>query len=73
MKTLKTLNQVDKKIEKLKNELEQQGEVYENFGDKQIRQLDNYIGDIYGYSYSERLSILTKIKNFVEWCGNYTK
>jgi len=68
---VKTLTQIRDKIKRLKKELNGK-KVYENFGDNEQRELDDYIGDIWSYSYEDRILIASYAKQFFEWCYNYT-
>ena len=68
---MKTLNQILKKSAQLQYRFTKK-EVRENFGDKDMRILDDFIGDIYGYSYDERLAINEITGNFFNFCVNYT-
>ena len=43
----------------------------ENFGDKEIRELEDFIGDIYEYPYGTRLIVQDRIQDFCDWCANY--
>ena len=67
----KTLNQILKKSAQLQYRLTKK-QVHENFGDKEDSILDDFIGDIYGYSYDERLAINKITENFFDFCVNYT-
>ena len=68
---MKTLNQILKKSAQLQYRLTKK-QVHENFGDKEMRALDDFIDDIYGYSYDERLAINKITENFFDFCVNYT-
>ena len=68
---MKTLNQILKKSAQLQYRLTKK-QVHENFGDKEMRVLDDFIDDIYGYSYDERLAINKITENFFDFCVNYT-
>ena len=68
---LKTMGQIRKRMSALKVILRKK-EVYENFGDKEIRKLENFIGDIYSYSHDDRMEIISITNHFADWCGNYT-
>jgi len=67
----RTLKQVNAKANKLKVYL-LQCTMHENFGDQQIRQLDDFIGDIYSYPYNERQAINAERKAFFDWCTTWT-
>jgi len=47
--------------------------VKENFGAKEIRELNDYIGTIWEYEYNDRCAIIIIQKSFSDWCGNYTE
>jgi len=68
MKSIKT---IESKIKKLKTRLKKK-EIVENFGDKEIRELEDFVGDIYEYQYNDRLTINDIINDFCQWCHNYT-
>ena len=68
---MRTTKQIKDKIDALKQKLHKK-QVYENFGDKEQRELDEYIGDIWDYDYSNRMIIAPMTKQFFEWCYNYT-
>jgi quinolinate synthase len=66
-----TLKQINIRIAKLKKHLKTTA-ICENFGDRQIRELDNFIGDIYSYSFNDRLAIIKEQQEFFNWCISYT-
>ena len=70
-KMLKTVEQIlmktTKSISKLNGKV-----VKENFGNKEIRELKDFIGTIYDYPYNDRCAIIIIQKCFADWCGNYT-
>lgn len=66
---MKTVSQIERKISMLKRRLSGK-RVRENFGDKEQRELDEFIGDI--YSQANRLFILGLRDNFIAWCQTYT-
>lgn len=68
---MKTLKQIEYKILYLKKKL-QNKTIVENFGKKEIQNLDNYVGDVYLYNYLSRLKIINIINSFNSWCMNYT-
>jgi hypothetical protein len=68
---MKTISQIRNKSRQLKARL-QKKTVHENFGDKEQRLLDDFIGDTYGYDYNTRLSINGITNQFAEWCWDYT-
>ena len=70
---IRTEKQILKKIEILKKKLSKKKKLCENFGDKEQRQLDDFIGDIWSdYDYSIRQRIFLLVKNFNNWCSTYT-
>jgi hypothetical protein len=68
---MKTMNQILKKSAALQYRLTKK-QVRENFGDKEMRLLDDFIGSPYDYSYDNRLAINTITGNFFDFCVNYT-
>ena len=68
---MKSLSQIRKKCNTLKGQLRKK-QVVENFGDKEIRKLEDFIGDIYSYDYSDRMEIIGTTNDFADFCGNYT-
>ena len=46
--------------------------VVENFGDRQIKNLEDYAGDVWSYSVKDRAMIISIVDNFRAWCHNYT-
>jgi len=67
---MKTPCQVRNKIIKLKKKLKS-SPICENFGDKEIRALDDYVGDIYEYSWADKQVIFSMMDEFQNWCANY--
>jgi len=68
---MKTLSQINKKANTLKNQLRRKT-VVENFGDKEIRKFKDFVGDIYSYPYFDRLKVITIINDFESFCHNFT-
>lgn len=76
----KILNQVYRDIEKAKNKLiaqaERKGSTWENFGQKEYRELRDKYSDYYYYSdevdVDERNQIIDAINRFSDWAGNYS-
>jgi len=68
MKSIKT---IESKIKQLQGRLKKKLLV-ENFGDKEQKILEDFVGDIYEYPYAERLIITDRIDDFSQWCMNYT-
>ena len=68
---MKTTKQIRNKIDTLKQKLRKK-RIVENFGDKEQRELEVYIGSIWDYDYSDRMLIASMTKQFFEWCYNYT-
>ena len=66
---MKTLDNIKFKSHLLQRRLSSK-EIVENFGDKEIRELEDFVGDIYGYSYYNRLEIIKILNLFSEWCWN---
>ena len=67
---MRTVAQVRRKADSLKKKLEPKP-IVENFGDKEIRELENFIGNSYNYSYLDRLAIDRIQKEFYSWCCNF--
>jgi len=65
----RTVEQIRKKAKELKNVLKKK-KICENFGDKEIEMLKDYIG-IYEYDWVTRQEIYKILDDFVEWCSNY--
>jgi len=71
---MKTRNQISRKKTKLKRRLismARQKGIWENFGNKEMQELDEFIGDKYQYPYELRLWIETLVSDFFNWCINY--
>jgi len=68
---MKTISQIKEKASALKRSLAGKP-IVENFGEKQMRALDDYVGDIYDYPYSKRMVIIIITGDFFDWCVNYT-
>ena len=68
---MKTLLQIKRKAAALKRGLKEKP-IVENFGEKQMRTLDDYVGDIYDYPYPGHMEIITITHDFFDWCVNYT-
>jgi hypothetical protein len=69
--TNKTIRQIHDKIDKITKKLKKKSKIYENFGEKEAKQLDKYIGDIWDYSFNERHDIRQAIKYFNIWREEY--
>ena len=72
---MKTFNQITNKKQSLKRQLVKQAQkqgIYENFGEKEQRILDGFIGDAYEYSYQDRQKIDALTREFSSWCMNFT-
>jgi hypothetical protein len=67
----RSLNSIQEKVTALKKKL-QGRPVAENFGNREQMVLEDYIGNIYDYLYTERSRIETMRKNFYLWCQTYT-
>ena len=68
---MKTIQQIQNKINQLKAKLDSQI-IYENFGENEQHELNNFIGDIWQYEYSDRLKIIGIQRLFSQWCSGYT-
>ena len=68
---MKTLSQIKRKAAAFKKSLMKK-QIIENFGDNEMRKLDDFIGDIYDYPYSKRMVIIIITGDFFDWCVNYT-
>jgi hypothetical protein len=69
---MKTLNEIVKKVNSLKKQLQNKqvgDKQYENFMGK----LDDFIGDIYEYDYHRRQSIFEIKEDFFNWCRRVDK
>lgn len=69
---MKTILQIQKKIELMKTKLKQTP-ICENFGEKQQFELWKYIGDLWSYDYDNRQKIMQLTNNFFNWCIYYTE
>jgi len=67
---MKSLTQIRKRASTLKSSLRKKP-IRENFGDKEIRKLEDFIGDIYSYSYTDRMEIIKITNEMADWCSNY--
>ena len=67
---MKTIKQIEQKVKRLQSRL-RGCLVYENFGEKQVKELEDFIGDIYEYSYEERKYINIIVREFSNWCCNH--
>lgn len=68
---MKTVNEIQCCTNKFRRKLMGKP-VRENFGNKELRSLDDFIGNVYQYSYEDRLTINRITDNFFDWCVNYT-
>lgn len=68
---MKTNPQILKKIAALKTSLKKR-QIYENFGQKEVRKLEEFIGPVSDYTYYDRLENIKIISDFDNWCLNYT-
>lgn len=70
---MKTFTQIAAKARALKDKLSKvkRDDIYENFGDKECRELDEFIGDFYSYDCGMRNKIVTIQINLRDWCGRY--
>ena len=69
---MKSIKQINAKVKTLTTKLQAEKAVYENFGDKEERDIDDFIGDRYEYSYADRLEINGIVIKFANWCSDYT-
>uniref|UniRef100_A0A6M3LWQ1 Uncharacterized protein n=1 Tax=viral metagenome TaxID=1070528 RepID=A0A6M3LWQ1_9ZZZZ len=67
----KSVTQIKKIILTLKKKLSKK-KVYENFGDKEIRQLQEFVGNAYDYPYEIRLEIQKITNEFSNWCYHFS-
>lgn len=67
---MKTPKQIERKIATLKKRLNGR-RVYENFGEKEQRELDDFIGFIHDYDYKSKPIVTTMVNEFCEWCYTY--
>lgn len=67
----KTVTEVRRKIEQAKRKLRTKPFV-ENFGQKEVRKIQDFAGDLMDYDYLIRLEISGMIDGFSDWCMNYT-
>jgi len=63
---MKTIAQIKRKAKNLKKKLMDK-EVYENFGQNEVRELEEF-ADVWNIPYLERLKALDIIKDFDDWC-----
>lgn len=68
---MKTLPQIKSKIKSLKRLLSKR-KVRENFGEKEIQKLDDFIDNFWSYPQDIRLIIFRLKNDFAEWCYSYT-
>lgn len=66
---MKVLNKLNNEIQKLQTKLSKM-EVYEDFGQKEVRKLREKYVDISDYS-NESIQIQNTIDNFSNWCSNF--
>ena len=72
---MRTLPQIYKKADSLQRELRLKAElrgVYENFGDKEEKTLQNYVGGVYDYDYFTRLTVEKILSAFFDWRTGFT-
>lgn len=65
---MKDIKQIENKINQLMIKLSKKP-LRENFGDKEIRELEEYVGYIWDYSYEERMKIMKLQSEFFTWCA----
>lgn len=66
----KTIQAIRKKSDQLKKKLDGK-HVKENFGQKEVRQLEDF-SDIWSLDYNDRLTAIKIIDSFNNWVMNYT-
>lgn len=66
---MKTVKQIQNKINSLMIKLSKKP-LKENFGQKEIRELQDYVGCIHDYGWPEKPEILNLEKDFIEWCAS---
>lgn len=69
---MESIKSVEARIKRLKVRLSKKT-IVENFGDKEQRDLETFISDIYEYPYGDRLIIQDRIQSFWNWCADYTR
>ena len=67
---MKSITSIQKRANQLKRKLDGK-RVYENFGQKEVRQLEDF-ADIWNLDYENRLKAGKIINDFNWWCMNYT-
>ena len=68
---MRSLSDIKSKIFSLKKKLSNELVMVENFGEKEIRKIDDFIGDIWEYPYSQRQKIISLTNKFCDWCATY--
>ena len=68
---MRSVTEILKMTDRLQRNLRKK-KIVENFGDKEQRILDVFVGDIYEYPYQTRGDIQDIIKNFALWCMDFT-
>jgi hypothetical protein len=68
---MKKIREIRKMVNVLIKRLNGQ-KVVENFGEKEIHILEQFIGDIWEYPYDARMEIISLTNEFASWCSNYT-
>lgn len=66
----KTIPQIEAKILALRKKLKGK-KISENFGSEEQTQLEDFIGNIYDYPFTERQHILDYKQAFFDWCSTY--
>jgi hypothetical protein len=71
---MKTTHEIVKKVDKLRKKLilkARTNGLYENFGEKEERELKDFIGDIYDYPYPAREGLWRIERSFFNWSSNF--
>jgi len=69
---MKTLPQISNKALALEKKLLSQKIIYENFGQKELQELKDFIGNIYDYPYKQRHQIEAQIDFLNNTAMNYS-
>lgn len=66
---MRTIEQIRTEVYRIEKKLKR-AKVRENFGQKDLRGLDDYIGYLPDYSYQEREIIFAHVKRLQDYCYN---
>lgn len=69
---MKTLIQIHNKAITFANKLSKSKTMFENFGQKEVRELKNYIGDVYEYPIEQRQEIFAQITALDNFAMNFS-